>query len=181
MDEKCTLNPERDCPGIVRANEVSNDMKMLSKELSDFRQSVANTHERFGSRIGKLETREEVREEQYKQIKERLLNITNDFSEFQKDHKESITELKRGNREILDILSPIKHKVESLTRLDSEVDEVKDIVFPLVHKVDVIEKLSGEVDEIKEKPAKRWDEMVGQIIAIVVAALIGVVIARIGL
>ena len=181
MDEKCILNPERDCPGLAHANEVSNDVKLLSKELADFRQSIAGTHERFGARIGKLETKEEVREEQYKQIKERLSSITNDFAEFQKDHKESVTELKRGNREILDILSPIRHKVEYLTRLSTEVDEVKDTVSPLVHKVNAMEKLSGEVNEIKEKPAKRWDEMVGQIIAIVVATLVGVVIARIGL
>ena len=41
--------------------------------------------------------------------------------------------------------------------------------------------LASEVEEIKEKPGKRWDGLVDKIIWAVAAALIGFVLARIGL
>lgn len=41
--------------------------------------------------------------------------------------------------------------------------------------------LTGEVEDLKEKPAKRWENLVGQIITIIAAAVIGFVLAKIGL
>jgi hypothetical protein len=41
--------------------------------------------------------------------------------------------------------------------------------------------LTGEVEELKEKPAKRWDGLVDKIILTVAAALIGFLLAQIGL
>jgi hypothetical protein len=41
--------------------------------------------------------------------------------------------------------------------------------------------LTGEVEEMKEKPGKRWEGLVDKIIWAVAAALLGFVLARIGL
>lgn len=41
--------------------------------------------------------------------------------------------------------------------------------------------LTGEVEEIKEKPGKRWESLVEKIIWAVAAALLGFVLAQIGL
>lgn len=44
-----------------------------------------------------------------------------------------------------------------------------------------VTKLSGEVEELKEKPGKRWESVVGQAIGLLVAAIIGFVLAKFGL
>lgn len=41
--------------------------------------------------------------------------------------------------------------------------------------------LTGEVEELKEKPAKRWETLVAQIIGILVAAVGGYFLAKFGL
>lgn len=168
MTDKCILDPERDCLGLHRAEEVSGEVKVLDQKLSEFRQSVSETNARFGGRIGTLEAHEKVREEQYKHVREKLEDITKDMVDFQREnkdsvaelrreHKESMVELKKGNREILDAVTPLKHRVESL------------------------EHLEADVDELKEKPGKRWENMTEKIIGLVVAAVVGYFLARMGL
>jgi uncharacterized protein YoxC len=44
-----------------------------------------------------------------------------------------------------------------------------------------VSRLTGEVEELKEKPAKRWDSIVGQIVAIIVAAALGYLLSQFGL
>lgn len=44
-----------------------------------------------------------------------------------------------------------------------------------------VQSLTGKVDKLEEKPAKRWDGLVDKAIWAVAAALIGFVLAQIGL
>lgn len=44
-----------------------------------------------------------------------------------------------------------------------------------------VSTLTGEVEELKEKPGKRWDNLVTQIISILVATLVGFLAAKFGL
>lgn len=44
-----------------------------------------------------------------------------------------------------------------------------------------VSTLAGEVEELKEKPAKRWESFVEKVIWAVAAAVIGFVLARMGL
>ena len=64
MGEKCMLDPERDCPGMRRAEEVAGDVKALDRKLDELREDVSGTNNRFGMRIGTLEAIEKVRDEQ---------------------------------------------------------------------------------------------------------------------
>ena len=41
--------------------------------------------------------------------------------------------------------------------------------------------LTAKVDKLEEKPAKRWDNLVGQIITLIVAGVVGFFLARIGM
>ena len=41
--------------------------------------------------------------------------------------------------------------------------------------------VSNEINEIKTKPAKRWDNLVTQIIALVVVLVFGLIVGKIGL
>ena len=58
MGEKCMLDPERDCPGMRRAEEVAGDVKALDRKLDELREDVSGTNNRFGMRIGTLEANE---------------------------------------------------------------------------------------------------------------------------
>lgn len=168
MDEKCILDPERDCLGLRRAEEVAGDVKALDRKIDEFKNNVSETHSRFGARIGKLEAREEVRAEQYRHVKEKLDDITKEMEGFQKDHrdsiselrkeqKESMEELRKGNREILDAVTPLKHKVESL------------------------EHLEEDVEELKEKPGKTWEHIKTQALGWIVALILAIIAVAIGL
>ena len=41
--------------------------------------------------------------------------------------------------------------------------------------------LTAKVDKLEEKPAKRWDNLVGQIITLIIAGVVGFFLARIGM
>ena len=168
MDEKCILNPERDCLGLRRAEEVAGDVKVLDRKLDDLRENISGTSNRFGTRIGALEANEKVRDEQYRHVHEKLADITSDMADFQrenknsiaelrKEHKESMEELRKGNREILDAVTPLKHKVESL------------------------EHLEDDVEELKEKPGKTWEHIKTQALGWAVAVVLAIIAAAMGI
>lgn len=168
MEDKCPLNPQRECTMAKRADELSNDVRALDKKLSEFQQTVSDTNGRFGGRIGKLEAHNEVQDEQVRQIKEIQTEIKRDMesarneqknsiSELRREHKESMEELKRSNKEILDAVSPMKHKIEDL------------------------ESLKGDVEELKEKPGKTWEDIKSKALGWVIALGLAILAAALGL
>lgn len=168
MDGKCVFNPEHDCIGTRRVNEISGDVKALSRRVEEFRQSVSDTNSRFGGRIGTLEAREEVREEQYKNIREKLDGITRDVTVFQREQKESIVDLRK------------EHK-ESMEELRKGNKEIIDIVTPLRHKVEEIDQLSEDVEELKEKPGETWEHIKRQGLGWIVALVLAILAVALGL
>ena len=128
-DEKCILDPQRDCVGIRRAEEVD-------RRLTEFQHSVTETNMRFGGRIGEMESLNRVQDERIRQINDSIETLKKEtaesrkeqrdsISDLRKEHKESMEELKKSNKEILDAVTPMKHKVESLEHLSADVDELK--------------------------------------------------------
>ena len=65
MDEKCILDPQRDCPGLQKAN-------MLEKQMSEWREASRSTHKELFDRMRELEKAEAARNEQYDNIMEKL-------------------------------------------------------------------------------------------------------------
>ena len=65
MDEKCILDPQRDCLGLQKAN-------MLEKQMSEWREASRSTHKELFDRIRELEKAEAARNEQYDNIMEKL-------------------------------------------------------------------------------------------------------------
>lgn len=75
-------------------------------------------------------------------------------------------------------------------RLDKQ-DEMIESVHSLARSVDRLTQqqsdmrqqmadMSTDLDEIKSKPAKRWEAITMQIVEIVVAALVGFILAKMG-
>lgn len=167
-DEKCILDPQRDCLGIKRADEVAGDVKALDRRLTDFQSSVADTHSRFGGRIGKLEAHNDVQDEQVRQIKEVQMEIKREITEAQREQKGSIAELRK------------EHK-ESMAELTKSNREILEAVTPLKHKVEGLERLSAEVEEIKAKPGKTWEDIKAKALGWTVALILAILAAALGL
>ena len=168
MSENCGTHPGQDCPVEKRVEEVRGEVEALDRRLSEFHQAVADTNGRFGARLGKLESHNEMQDERVRQIKETQTEIKreiaeaqkeqkNSFSELRAEHKESMEELKRSNKEILDAVTPLKHQVESLN------------------------ELKEDVDELKEKPGKTWEEIKSKALGWGVALILAIVAAALGL
>lgn len=107
-DEKCIMDPQRDCLGLIKARELEQDMNELRRQNSA-------SHERIFDRLAALETHDAVQVTQFEMILEKL------------------------------------------------------------------DGLAKKVGELEAKPGKRWEAIVGQVIGLVVAALVGAAIARLGL
>lgn len=168
MDEKCFISPERECLGLRRAEEVARDLKTLDRRLEEVREDMVGRSTRAGERIGNLEAHEQVRDEQYRQVKEKLDDFNKEMREFQKEskdsiselrkeHKDSMMELKKGNKEILDALTPLKHKVEGL------------------------EHLEEDVEKLKEKPGETWEHIKKQGLGWIVSLVLMIIAAALGL
>lgn len=108
MSEKCIIDPERDCLGLMKARE-------LEKDLNDLRKQNSSSHERIFDRLGELEKQEGIQVVQYEHILEKL------------------------------------------------------------------DAMAGDVKELKEKPGKRWEGIVKNLIEIVAAAVAGFFLAKFGL
>ena len=108
MPEKCILDPERDCLGLMKARE-------LEKDVNELRKQNSSSHERIFDRLGELEKQEGIQVVQYEHIMEKL------------------------------------------------------------------DQLAGDVKELKAKPGKRWEGIVEKAIGILVAAVLGFMLARLGL
>lgn len=89
-------------------------------------------------------------------------------------------------------LTEVEERSKSNARRLDEIEKRQDNLDELVGTVKVLavreERVEGDVKEIKkdvktltDKPAKRWDNLINQIITIVAAAIIGFILAKIGL
>ena len=65
MGEKCIIDPARDCLGLAKA-------EMLEKQVDEYRRQARETNSQLFDRIRELERAESARNEQYKQIMEKL-------------------------------------------------------------------------------------------------------------
>lgn len=74
MPEKCMLDPERDCLGLMKARE-------LEKDVNELRKQNSSSHERIFDRLGELEKQEGIQLVQYEHIMEKLDQLAGDVKE----------------------------------------------------------------------------------------------------
>lgn len=77
------------------------------------------------------------------------------------------------------------HRLDALERHTEAVNTLATSVAVMAEKVEAtgekVDGLCADVQEIKQKPAKRWETVTAQVISILVAAVLGYIIARLGL
>ena len=81
----------------------------------------------------------------------------------------------KSNTERLDKL---EQSTEAINRLATSMEVM---VNKQEQVAETVEKLDGKVTALEEKPAKRWDSMVDKIAWALAAAVIGFVLAQVGL
>lgn len=74
MSDKCILDPERDCIGLVKARE-------LEREVDELRRQNSSSHERIFERLGELEKQEGIQGVQYENILEKLDQLAGDVKD----------------------------------------------------------------------------------------------------
>lgn len=154
MAEKCLLDPQRDCYGLLKAGEVD-------QRLSEVERRQAEVNERLQDRLGEVEKRDSAQVEQYNHILERLGTLSDRNA---------------------DSLSRAFGRLEELekqgVRQGEQYKSISDTLTTLSGKLDL---LSGRIGTMEMKPAKRWESMVGQVIGLLVAAIVGLLLGRLGL
>lgn len=81
-----------------------------------------------------------------------------------KSNMKRLDEVEKRQNNLDDLVGTVKVLYEKEERVESDVSEIK-----------------NDVKEIKEKPGKRWDGLVDKIILTIAAAVIGFVLAKLGL
>ncbi|MCM1236965.1 MAG: hypothetical protein NC489_43370 [Ruminococcus flavefaciens] len=168
MDEKCIKNQDKDCLGLRKAEEIAGEVKALDAKLAEFRQSVTGTNERFGARLGRLEARNDVQDEQRIQMKEQIAEVKADVAEFRREQKDSIAELRKENK-------------EAMAELKQSTKEILDAVTPLKHRVEHLERVEADVEKIKAKPGQTWESIKDKSLWWVIALILAIVAVALGL
>ena len=77
------------------------------------------------------------------------------------------------------------HRLNEMEKRQDNLDELVGTVKVLAVREETVEntvkEIKSDVKSLTSKPAKRWDNLINQIITIVVAAIAGFILAKIGL
>lgn len=77
------------------------------------------------------------------------------------------------------------HRLDDLEKRQDNLDELVGTVKLLAYREEKVEKnveeIKTDVKNLTSKSGKRWDNLINQVITIVVAAIAGFILARIGL
>ena len=83
------------------------------------------------------------------------------------------------------MMSDIKTLDERVSNHGTELDELKiksATMDTVLTRIDAtVAKIDGRMDAQQMKPAQRWEDLVKQVITLVVAAVIGAILLRLGL
>lgn len=77
------------------------------------------------------------------------------------------------------------HRLDDIERRQNNLDDLVGTVKVLADREERVEddvkEIKSDVKSLTSKPAKRWENLINQIITIVVAAIAGFIIAKFGL
>ena len=94
------------------------------------------------------------------------------------EHERRLTEVETRSKSNSHRLDKLEESTEAINRLATSMEVMAERQEQVVETVG---KLDTKVTLLEEKPAKRWDSLMDKIIWAIAAALIGFVLARLGL
>lgn len=89
-----------------------------------------------------------------------------------------LTEVEARSKSNTKRLDELEHRMTKIEEQNTTVAVLDVRMKALEVKID---GLCAQVESIKAKPAKRWENLIGQVITLIAAAVIGFILARIGL
>ena len=105
MDDKCILDPQRDCIGKAEAAKLEARLGLLERTVEKNHDNASRTHKEFFERIRAIETATAVQTEQYKTILEKLdaltdsvAKVTSSVSDIQAEPGRDWKDLKKSIR-----------------------------------------------------------------------------------
>lgn len=125
----------------------------LEKDISDLKEEIRNIRQQSSATHQRLFDRLNEVEAGEKVQSEQYKQIQEKMDE----NKSSIAEIKADNKIMMGQLNDILVKI-------TEVDSLK-----------------SSVEELKAKPAKRWEELVKQVLSLLVGAVVAIIFVKIGL
>ena len=94
------------------------------------------------------------------------------------EHERRLTEVETRSKSNSHRLDKLEESTEAINRLATSMEVMAERQEQVVETVG---RLDAKVTTLEERPAKRWDALVDKIIWTVAAALIGFVLAQVGL
>ena len=94
------------------------------------------------------------------------------------EHERRLTEVEERSKSNSHRLDRVEASTEAINRLATSMEVMAERQEQVVETVG---KLDTKVTLLEEKPAKRWDGLVDKIVWAIAAALIGFVLAQLGL
>jgi methyl-accepting chemotaxis protein len=94
------------------------------------------------------------------------------------EHERRLTEVEERAKSNSHRLDKLEESTEAINRLATSMEVMAERQEQVVETVG---KLDTKVTALEEKPAKRWDDLMDKIIWAIAAALIGFVLAQVGL
>ena len=94
------------------------------------------------------------------------------------EHERRLTEVEERSKSNSHRLDKLEESTEAINRLATSMEVMAERQEQVVETVG---KLDTKVTALEEKPAKRWDSLVDKIVWAIAAALIGFVLAQVGL
>ena len=94
------------------------------------------------------------------------------------EHEKRLTEVEQRSKSNAHRLDDVEKKQDDLSEL---VGTVRVLALREKNVENDAKEIKDDVKTLTSKPGKRWDALVSQIITLVVAAVVGYVLAHIGL
>lgn len=93
-----------------------------------------------------------------------------------------VRKLEADNQQMMGDIEALEKRVSNH---GAELDELKiksATMDTVLNRIDAtVAKIDGRMDAQQMKPAQRWDDLVKQVITLVVAAVVGAILLRLGL
>lgn len=94
------------------------------------------------------------------------------------EHERRLTEVEERAKSNSHRLDKLEESTEAINRLATSMEVMAERQEQVA---DTVGKLDSKVTALEEKPAKKWDGLVDKIVWAIAAALIGFVLAQLGL
>jgi len=98
------------------------------------------------------------------------------MSEFDMEHERRLTEVEQLTKNNCCLIVDLQQKQQSINDL---VVSIKELTIREENVESTVKEIKEDVRTLTSKSGKRWDNVIEQLITIVVAALVGIIIAKI--